>query len=212
MEENYDKSLLFKVPYGVYLVTTANDNEMCGCIINTFSQMADGPAKGVISITKSSRTAELITKSKKFNVTFLSNEINLDIISHFGIKSGNNINKFEAEYSDKLFKYSIEKYGIPVIKDNVIGNVLCNVLEILDLGTHYLFVFDIEDINYENKDGKILTYEEYRKRKRVNDRPQYACAVCHYIYDGEEDFENLPDDYVCPVCGMPKSAFYKEEK
>lgn len=212
MEENYDKSLLFKVPYGVYLVTSADENEKCGCIINTFSQMADGPAKGVISINKKSKTAELIVKMKKFNVSFLTENIDLEIVSHFGLKSGNDIDKFSDEYAGKLFDFKTIEYGIPRINQGVVGDVLCNVMQVIDLDTHYLFVFDIENILYNQKEEKVLTYEEYRKRKKKDDRPDYVCSVCHYVYDGEEDFENLPDDYVCPVCGMPKSVFYKVEK
>ncbi len=210
MEENYSKELLFKVPYGIYLITTASGDEKSGCIINTFSQMADGPAKGVISIHKDSKTAELIKESKIFITSFLSENISFEVISHFGLKSGKSIDKFSKEYSN-IFSYELDKNGIPYIKENVVGNVTCKVIEITDLGTHYLFVFEILDIDYIDKTLKVLTYDEYRKRKNKMNRPEYICSVCHYIYDGDEDFENLPDDYVCPVCGMPKSVFYKRE-
>ena len=44
---------------------------------------------------------------------------------------------------------------------------------------------------------------------------KYVCTVCNYEYDPAENggvkFEDLPDDYVCPLCGVGKDMFEKAQ-
>ncbi|MEG1989694.1 MAG: flavin reductase [Clostridia bacterium] len=201
-----DKTLLFKIPYGVYLVTSENSNEMAGCIINTTIQITDEPSHLVMSINKNSHTAQTIVKSKKCIIGMLSENCDLNIIEHFGNISGNIENKFKSDYL-KDISYDM-KDNIIYFKKDFVCNLICTVKEIIDCDSHYLFVLNLIETIAINKEDKLMTYEMYRNLKTKN-KDTYICRICHYVYDGNISFTQLPDDYICPICGKGKDFFEK---
>lgn len=210
-----DKTLLFKIPYGMYIISTENNGKLAGCIVNTAIQITDEPTNMVVSIDKKSHTANMIKESKKCIIGMLSENTNLNIIRHFSMISGYNENKFSEKYKE-IFSYTLED-NMPIISENMVCNLVCDVIETIDSDSHYLFVLRLtKTIDVDSK-LKIMTYENYRKlknniviEKETNETiPSYICSVCHYTYDGEIPFEELGEDYRCPVCGRGKDAFLK---
>ena len=107
--------------------------------------------------------------------------------------------------------------GNPVYMKNCAAVLSASVTEQIDLGTHMLFVGEVKDAAVLT-DKTPITYAEYRARKagkapasaKAEEKAAvYQCSVCHYVYDGDIPFEELPDDYICPICKQPKSVFVK---
>lgn len=201
-----DKSLLFKIPYGICLVSSESNGTLGGCIVNTAIQITDEPTNLVVSITKDSHTAKLMLESKKCIIGLMSSICNMDVIKHFSILSGNNTDKFDKKYYD-VFKYKLYA-NIPYLFEDMICNLVCDVKEVVDADSHYLFVLSLKETMAMSKDSVLMTYEMYRSMKS-SIISTYICTSCHYIYDGTTPFEQLPDDYVCPVCGKGKEFFSK---
>lgn len=201
-----DKSLLFKIPYGICLVSSESNGTLGGCIVNTVIQVTDEPTQLVVSITKDSHTAKLMLESKKCIVGLMSSIFNMNVIKHFSNLSGNTTDKFDKKYYD-VFKYKL--YGnIPYLFEDMVCNLICDVKEVVDVDSHYLFVLSLKETMALSKDSVLMTYEMYRSMKS-SIISTYICTSCHYIYDSIIPFEQVPDNYVCPVCGKGKEFFSK---
>lgn len=224
---------LFKISYGLYIVSSKKESKFNGQIANTVFQITSEPPTIAVSINKQNLTHEFIKESKVFTVSILSQDVPMNFIGQFGFKSGREFDKF------KDVKYKIGITGAPVILDNTVGYIEAEVIDTKDVGTHTVFVGKITDAEIIN-DKEPMTYAYYHEIKKgtapktaptyINEENQlkvtkmkkYKCTVCGYIYDPEKGdpdsgikphtpFEKLPDDWVCPVCGADKSAFIKEE-
>jgi flavin reductase (DIM6/NTAB) family NADH-FMN oxidoreductase RutF/rubredoxin len=223
-----------KMCYGVYIISSKKDDKINGQIANTVFQITSEPATIAISINKQNLTHEYIETSKVFTVSILSQEAPMTLIGQFGFKSGRDIDKF------KDIKYKKGMSGAPIVLEQTIGFMECEVLSSTDVGTHTIFIgkvidcdilSDVEPMTYayyhQIKGGKspktAPTYiqEEPEVRKTASSM-KYKCKICGYIYDpvkGDPDggigpgtsFEELPDTWTCPVCNAPKSEFEKEE-
>ncbi len=225
---------LFKIGYGVYIVSSIKEGKPNGQIANSVIQVTSDPATLAISINRSNLTHDYIVASNKFSVSILSKETPLEFIGRFGFKSGRDINKFEG------IKWESGASGVPLILDNCVGVIEAELISQLEVGTHTIFVGKIgeakaisnaEPMTYayyhEVKRGKspktAPTYQKEEVKKTVekeNVMEKYVCKVCGYIYDpamGDPDggikpgtaFEQIPDSWVCPVCGADKTQFEK---
>lgn len=231
-----DKKTLHKISYGLYVVCSRNNDKYNGQIANAVFQVTAEPPTIAISINKQNLTHEYISKSKVFTMSILSVEAPMTFIGKFGFKSGRDIDKFADT------KYELGKTEVPIVKDYSIGCVEGRVIDKVDVGTHTVFIANIEDAMLFGKQ-EPMTYEYYHKvkggyspktaptyykemdkaeKKEEKNMDKYVCDVCGYIYDpelGDPDngvpagtaFEDVPDDWVCPVCGAPKTSFSKEE-
>jgi flavin reductase (DIM6/NTAB) family NADH-FMN oxidoreductase RutF/rubredoxin len=228
-----DPNVLHNIGYGMYIVASRKVDVFNGQIANTVFQVTSSPPTIAISINKDNLTYEFIQASKMFSVSILSQETPLAFIGEFGFKSGRNENKF------KNVKYKVLESGCPVVLDNSLGYLEAKVVKQLDCGTHTLFLGEIVNSEILLA-GKAMTYDYYHQVKRgttpqsaptfikeempkpkENAMKKYRCTVCGYIYDpavGDPDsgiapgtpFEKLPDNWVCPVCGVDKSKFEEE--
>ena len=201
--------------YGMYLVTTKNEKNS-GCIINTLTQITSTNPLVAISLNKNNTTHDEIMKSKKFAVSILSEETAQDVIKTFGYFSSKDIDKFEN------IKYE-EIEGLPVVTENITSYLICNVENIIDCETHNIFIGRVEltDKISNNKPMTYKYYHEVRKGASPKNAPTfieekkedaYRCTICGHIYDNaveEIKFEDLPDDWVCPMCGVGKDMFEK---
>lgn len=202
-----DQTALYKLSYGVYLLTANENGKDNGCIINTAVQVAEKPARISISVIKGNLTCEMISRTGKFNLSTLDNTATFDLIRRFGMQSGRDVNKFEGLRT--VFR---AENGILYLADQTNSYLSCEVVEKMDLGSHMLFIAELTDaIVMENTPS--LTYAQYHAEVKPKptapktEKKQYVCTICGYVYEGEGE---VPDDYLCPLCKHGKEYF--EEK
>ena len=188
-----DTQALFKIGYGLY-VLTARDEKDNGCIINTVMQVTSNPLQVAIAINKRNYTNEMIQKTRKFNLSILSEKADFSIYEHFGYKSGRDTDKFATFCNTKR-----SPNGLLYITKGTNAYMSAYVQHEMDLGTHSLFIGQLVAIENLN-DDKSATYDYYQNS--VKPKPEntmkkgWRCKICGYIYEGE----NLPADYICPIC------------
>ncbi len=224
-------STLNKITYGLYIVSSKKDDRYNGQVINTLVQVTVEPCRVAVIINKKNLTHEFIETSKIFSISILGQATPLKFIGLFGFNSGRKVDKFKG------VKFKIGARGSPIVVENSIGYIECEVEKSLDVGTHTIFVGQVWDAEVLS-DEEPMTYAFYHDVKRgkthvnaptyrkeeisteVAEMTKYKCTVCGYIYDpamGDPEqnikpdtpFEALPDDWVCPICGAAKDKFVK---
>jgi flavin reductase (DIM6/NTAB) family NADH-FMN oxidoreductase RutF len=229
-----DLESLFKLSYGMCILSSKKNNRSNGCIVNTVFQLTPEPPMVAVSVNRQCLTHEYITDSKVFTVSILSQEAPMPFVGRFGFRSGRDIDKLEQ------IGYKIGQTGVPIILDNTVAFLEAEVAESIDIESHTLFIAKIVACETLNEDREPMTYAYYRDIKHgrtpktaatyinVQHKQQtsegeikmkkYKCLMCGYIYDpavGDPDndveagtaFEDLPDDWVCPECGAGKDQF-----
>ena len=200
--------------YGVYILSTWDNGRPTGCTVNSVMQITSSPATIAVSVNKNNYTHECIARSRKFAVSVLHEQSAPDIIATFGFSSGRDTDKFSK------VEYSVHGM-MPVVKNSA-AYIVCDVEKTLETDTHTVFLGKVTDADVlENKPP--MTYAYYHnvvKGKTAKNAPTYIeektetgkwdCSVCGYVYDGKTPFEELPDDFECPVCKQPKTAFVKK--
>lgn len=213
-----DKTMLYDISYGMYVVSTSYNGKNVGCVANTFSQITSEDLIVSISLNKNNYTNEAIKKTKKYALSIIAENTNPEVIGKFGFYSSKDVNKFEG------FKYSMVE-GLPVIHENTTGYLIAEVFDVVDAGTHDIFLAHVKNAEGFNQNTP-MTYAYYHKvvkgkapknaptfveeEVKMSEGKKYKCLICGYIYDdAKEDvkFEDLPEDWVCPLCGVPKSSF-----
>ncbi len=223
---------LYKLGYGLYVVTSKKGDRFNGQIANTVIQITSEPPTIAVSINKENLTHEFIKESGVFTASILSQDTPLSFIGHFGFKSGRDMDKFEG------VNYKIGETQAPIVTDYTLAYLETRVMKQLDVGTHTIFVGELVGAEVL-KEGEPMTYAYYhqvkrgttpktapsyiqKEKERKQKMAKYECTVCGYIYDpelGDPDggiapgtpFEEIPDDWVCPVCGAAKSEFERIE-
>ena len=193
-----DTNALFKIGYGLYVLTANNGEKDNGCIINTVMQVTSNPCQIGIAVNKLNYTNEMIQKTKKFNVSVLTEDAKFDIFKHFGFQSGRTVNKF-ADFSNTKRSPN----GVLYITETTNAFMSAYVKQEIDLGTHTLFIGQLvaSEILSERP---TVTYDFYQKnikpkpenQSNQSNLPRWRCKICGYIYEGE----NLPADFICPWC------------
>jgi len=208
---------LMDISYGMYVITTKYNGRNVGCFVNTVSQVTSQNPIISVSVNKHNYTNEALRNTKRFAVSILSEKTSYDVIGRFGFFSSKDTDKFaktEYEVIDEL----------PVVTDNICGFAICEVIDVLDAETHDIFlarVISTKILNnftpmtykyyHEEIKGKApKTAPTYVEEKESTDSKKYKCIICGYVYDdGKESvkFEDLPDDWRCPICGVGKAQF-----
>ncbi|MDD7739180.1 MAG: flavin reductase [Fusicatenibacter sp.] len=201
-----NKKAMYQLTYGLFVLTSRLGEKDNGCIINTAGQVTSTPNRISITVNKENLTHDLVMESGKFNLSVLSEKADFDIFRHFGFQSGKTADKF-AGYS----ACRRSENGIYYVLDGTNAYLSGKVEQTLDLGTHTMFIASVEDMDVLSKDPSA-TYAFYQsniKPKPAAEAPAgkttWRCTVCGYIYEGEE----LPADYICPICKHPASDFEK---
>lgn len=198
-----NKNTMFKISYGLYVLSASENGFDNGCIINTFSQVTDTPLRVSVTINKSNKTCEMIERTGKFNVSILSEDVSFDTFKHFGFQSGRDVNKFDG-YTD----VKRSENGILYLTSCSNGFVSGKVIQTIDVGTHLIFIAEVEDCDILS-DVPSVTYDYYHKN--IKPKPQeekkggYRCKICGYVYEGEP----LPADFICPLCKHGADDFEK---
>lgn len=212
---------LTKLSYGMYILTTLDGDKPVGCTINTSTQITAIPTTIMISVNKSNYTNECIKKHGKFALSILSEKSDPTLIGGFGFRSSRDNNKFEnVDYE--------MKEGLPIIKA-ANAYLICKVVDSLEVHTHTIFIGELLDAEILDNETNSMTYAYYhnvikgktppkastanayekQEEKKEEVKAVYKCKTCGFEYKGTVPFEDLPSDWVCPICGEPKSNFEK---
>ena len=218
---------LFNISYGLYIVCSGDKNRGNGFISNTVFQVTAEPAKFAACCNKNNFTAEFIKKCGAFSVSILNVNASSEIFGTFGYKSGKDFDKMagmNVKYGDT---------GVPIVINDSIAFLECKVVQTVDVGTHLMFIGELVNAEILDDTKEPMTYLYYRQiRKGVAPKnaptyidkskletnkkdlllKKYKCPACGYVYDEDTEsvkFADLPDDWVCPVCGSDKSDFFE---
>lgn len=197
-----DNNAFFKIGYGLYVLTAAENGKDNGCIVNTVIQATNTPNRLALAVNKGNYTCEMISHTKQFNVSVLSEGTEFNMFQRFGFQSGKEVNKF-ADFGD----VKRTDNGVYYITKNTNAFFSGSVTNEIDLGTHLLFTADVLEAEVLS-DKETVTYTYYQEH--IKPKPEenkaakgWRCKICGYVYEGAE----LPEDYVCPICKHPASDF-----
>lgn len=188
-----DLTALFKIGYGLYVVTSNDGKKDNGLIVNTVSQVTSTPNRVAVTINKANYSHHVIKQSGKMNVNCLSVEAPFSVFECFGFHSGRNVDKFEGETLDRTDN------GLAILPKYINAVMSLEVEQYVDLDTHGMFICKVTEARVIS-DRETMTYTYYQSN--VKPKPEtkgkkgYVCKVCGYVYEGEE----LPEDFVCPLC------------
>ncbi len=188
-----DMKALFKIGYGLYVVTSNDGKKDNGLIVNTVSQVTDSPNRVAVCINKQNYSHHVIKQTGVMNVNCLSVEAPFKVFQDFGFQSGRNVDKFkdwEPLRSDN---------GLVFLPKYINAFMSLKVEDYIDLDSHGLFICSVTEARVTS-DKETMTYTYYQNN--VKPKPEtegkkgWVCKVCGYIYEGDE----LPDDFICPLC------------
>ncbi len=149
-----DVKALYKISYGMYIVSSVLDGKLRGQIANTVFQVTSDPIQVAVCLNKQNTTHEAVEKSKVFAVSILSKNATLEFIGRFGFRSSKDFNKFEG------INYKLGKTKAPIVLENAVAYLEAEVNKSLDVGTHTLFIGQVVDADVI-EDGEVMTYEYY---------------------------------------------------
>lgn len=191
--DKHDMSALFKIGYGLYVVTSNDGNRDNGLIVNTVTQVTDSPNRVAVNINKANYSYHTIKQTGKMNVNCLSVEAPFKVFETFGFQSGRNTDKFEG--LDVLRSDN----GLVFLPRYINAFMSLKVEQYVDLDTHGMFICSVTEARVMS-DKETMTYTYYQNN--VKPKPEtegkkgFVCKICGYIYEGDV----LPDDYICPLC------------
>lgn len=204
----FDSKVTRNLSYGLFVITTNQDGKDNGCISNTLIQPASEPLSISVAINKANLTCEMIKNTKRFTASIISEDASFDLFKHFGFQSGRDVNKF-ADFTD----CKRTSNGTMAITKGTNSYISVTVDQIVDLGSHLLFIGTPTESEILNKE-RSATYAYYfenikPKPEKVGTTPDgktiWRCTICGYEYVGEE----VPEDFICPICKHPASDFEK---
>ncbi len=205
------KNAMNNLSYGLFVLTSKREGYHNGCIINTVQQVTTQPNCITIAVNKGNLSHDMIMDLREFNVSVISEKADFGLFQHFGFQTGSKVNKFET-----FPEYEESANGLRYITKGTNAYISAKVKSTVDLGTHTLFIAEVTAAEVLNDDPSA-TYSYYHANikpqpvdtgKRENGQVVWRCVICGYEYVGEE----LPDDFICPICKHPKEDFEKVVK
>lgn len=212
-----DLKALYKISYGLYVIGSRLDGKDTGCAVDAFIQSTNSPVPTVILCSiQANQTNAAIKQTGEFTVSILAADVDPFVVANFGYQSGRNADKW-ANVAHKRVN------DLPVL-EKAAAYLRCRVTDQKELSTHTAFFCEVIDAwqgegepliygDYQNnmKTKAQEAFKKYKEEKTMAEvQEKWVCTVCGYVYDGEMPFEDLPDDWKCPLCAAPKSAFKKQ--
>ena len=188
-----DMTALYRIGYGLYVVTSNDGKHDNGLIVNTVAQVSDNPNRISVTINKANYSHHVIKQTGVLNVNCLSVDAPFRVFEHFGFQSGRNVDKFEGITTAK------SDNGLVILPEYINAVMSLKVEDYVDLGSHGMFICSITEARVMS-DRETMTYTYYQNN--VKPKPQtegkkgWVCKICGYIYEGDE----LPEDFICPLC------------
>ena len=197
-----DNSALYKLTYGLFLLTVREAGKDNGCIINTAMQVASNPTRISFAVQKTNLTHDMVLRSGICNISSISTTADFELFRRFGMQSGRDSDKF-AEYTG----VDRGENGVLYLTEHSNMYISAKVTEHFDLGSHTLFVAELTDAVVLSEE-ESCSYAYYQDNIKVQPAEQSAqrswtCSICGYVYEGEE----VPDGYECPLCHHGKEYF-----
>ena len=203
-----NKKAMYKLSYGLFVLTSRENDKDNGCIINTAIQAASTPNQISICVNKANFSHDIIMRTGEFTVSVISQKAHFDLFRHFGFQTGREVDKFAGFDSCQR-----GNNGIYYITEGTNAYISVKVTKTEDIGSHTMFIGEITDMDVLS-DDLSATYEYYMNN--IKPKPQevgktddgqtiWRCTICGYEYVGEE----LPEDFICPICKHPASDFEK---
>ncbi|MDO4286657.1 MAG: flavin reductase [Eubacteriales bacterium] len=201
-----NNTAMYRLSYGLFVLAVREGENDNGCIINTAMQVTVEPNRIAISVNKDNHTHDMMKRTSAFTISILNEEADFSLFKRFGFQSGRDVNKFESYTNCKR-----SSNGTMIVTAGTNAFISANVISSTDLGTHTLFIADVTDADILN-DVPSATYAYYQQN--IKPKPKtpdtanegkiiWRCTVCGYEYVGEE----LPKDFICPICKHPASDF-----
>ena len=188
-----DLTALFRIGYGLYVVTCNDGRKDNGCIVNTVTQVTNTPNRVAVTINKQNYSHHVIAQTGTMNVNCLSVEAPFSVFESFGFRSGRNVDKFEGA------EVLRSDNGLVFLPRYINAFMSLKVEQAVDLDTHTMFICSLTECRVIS-DAETMTYTYYQNN--VKPKPQtegkkgWVCKVCGYVYEGED----LPEDFICPLC------------
>ncbi|MEM2121516.1 MAG: flavin reductase [Candidatus Woesearchaeota archaeon] len=224
---------LYKINYGLYVVSSKlNDNKFNAQISNTVFQVTSEPKKIALSINKQNFTHECIVNSKVLSISVLSQKTPLEFIGRFGFRTGRDFDKFEGvNYkvgitgAPIILDNSVAFIEAKVVDSFDVGTHTLFIAEVVDCE----IISEEEPMTYDYyhkvKQGfapktapTYIDLSETEETIKSKELKKYKCKVCGYVYDpkiGDKtqnikpntSFEELPENWKCPICNVSKEYF-----
>ncbi len=192
--EKLDGKAMFKLSYGLFVLTARDGAKDNGCIINTAAQLTSSPMRISITVNKANYTHDMIQKTGVFNVSILSESTPFSVFQQYGFQSGRTADKLSG-------KEPRTENGVAYLAEHANAVISGKVISTVDCGTHTLFIADVTEAHVLSKEASA-TYAYYFEHIKPKPQPAaekkkgYVCKICGYVYEGE----TLPPDFVCPLC------------
>ncbi len=197
-----DNKAMYKISYGLYMLTTTDGEKQNGCIVNTVAMLTDNPKRVTLFVNKGNYSNELLKKTGVFNVSVLTESAPFELFKQFGFVSGRDTDKFAVG------SYEKSENGLYYLPEHANAVLSGKVVDSYDYGTHTLFVAEITEAKILSQE-KSVTYEYYQENIKAKPQVQaeenkekWVCKVCGYVHEGP-----LPEDFICPWCKHPASDF-----
>lgn len=188
-----DMTALFRIGYGLYVVTSNDGKKDNGLIVNTVIQLTDTPNRIAVNINKENYSHHVIKQTGILNVNCLSVDAPFSVFQQFGFQTGRSVDKFAGQ---EVYR---SDNGLVFLDKYINAFLSLKVEQYVDLGTHGMFICSVTEARVMS-DQETMTYTYYQNQ--VKPKPEtegkkgFVCKVCGYIYEGDE----LPEDYICPLC------------
>lgn len=217
-----DTKLFRDMSYGLFILGVQTpEGKATGCTVNTVFQLTSQPPVLAVSVNHQNYTNEILKQTGRVAISVLSQEADIGVIGGMGFRSGREYDKL------KDVPHVVRPDGLPLITEGCCGVFVCKVVDQKELSSHTLFFCEVEEA-YRTGQGKVppMTYAYYHSAKNGTEPPTaptyippepekaqgevWVCDICKYEYKGEIPFEDLPEDWTCPICHQPKSVFHKK--
>ena len=223
----FDKKAFHSLSYGMYVIGTRFDDKDYGCVANTFAQVTSSPLQVSVALNKENATTAAVRQAGRFTASCLSEQADMQLIGTFGFHTSTELDKFAQHASAR------DESGLPYVAEQCCAWFSAKVVSELDLGTHVLFVGEVEECATIADAAAPMTYAFYHQVKGGKTPPKassylgeeqpaaapaessaaeqpkvaWRCTICGHM----EYVDELPDDFVCPVCGVGKEFFERVE-
>lgn len=187
-----DSKALYKLSYGLFVITARENGKDNGCITNTAIQAASD--KISVCVNKANLTHDMIASTGQFCLSVLAEDATFELFQRFGYQSGRDADKFKG-----FEPVARDEGGLIYLTRMANARISCEVTQAVDLGSHTLFAARIQSSAVlSNAPSATYAYyfEHIKPKPEQPKRKGWVCKICGYVYEGEE----LPADFVCPIC------------